>query len=83
MLFLSDFAPLAWLIIEIVAAISAMLAFVPTLLLWPKIKRMNPDKLGAALVIICKDFVEQNGGNLEISSEPGQGSTFSFTLPVS
>jgi signal transduction histidine kinase len=32
---------------------------------------------------LCKDFIEQNGGTLEISSEPGKGSTFSFTLPAS
>jgi two-component system, sensor histidine kinase and response regulator len=32
---------------------------------------------------LCKDFIEQNGGTLEITSEPGQGSTFSFTLPAS
>lgn len=32
---------------------------------------------------LCKDFIEQNGGTLEIVSEPGQGSTFSFTLPAS
>jgi signal transduction histidine kinase len=32
---------------------------------------------------LCKDFIEQNGGELEITSEPGKGSTFSFTLPAS
>jgi len=35
--------------------------------------------LGLALV---KKFVELQGGHVRIDSEPGQGSTFSFTLPV-
>lgn len=32
-------------------------------------------------LILCKEFVEENGGALSIISEPGKGSTFSFTLP--
>ncbi len=31
---------------------------------------------------ICKEFIEKHGGSLAIKSEPGSGSTFSFTLPV-
>jgi len=34
-------------------------------------------------LIICKEFVEKNGGKLWIKSEEGQGSTFYFTLPAS
>ncbi len=31
---------------------------------------------------LCKEFVETNKGRLEVISQPGKGSTFSFTLPV-
>ncbi|MEI6297636.1 MAG: HAMP domain-containing sensor histidine kinase, partial [bacterium] len=31
-------------------------------------------------LILCKDFVVKNGGTIGVSSTPGTGSTFSFTL---
>lgn len=33
-------------------------------------------------LLLCRDFIERNGGSLEISSSPGVGSNFSFTLPL-
>lgn len=32
-------------------------------------------------LLICKDFVERNGGHIEVESEVGAGSKFIFTLP--
>ncbi len=33
-------------------------------------------------LIICREFVEKNGGEITVQSEQGQGSTFAFTIPV-
>jgi two-component system sensor histidine kinase/response regulator len=32
-------------------------------------------------LILCKDFIQKNGGNLMVESKPGVGSSFAFTLP--
>jgi two-component system, sensor histidine kinase and response regulator len=33
-------------------------------------------------LMLCRDFLSKNGGSLLIESEPGNGSSFSFTLPL-
>jgi PAS domain S-box-containing protein len=33
-------------------------------------------------LLLCKDFVEKNGGEIRVESIVGKGSTFSFTLPA-
>jgi signal transduction histidine kinase len=33
-------------------------------------------------LILCKDFVEKNGGTIRVDSVKDKGSTFTFTLPV-
>ena len=33
-------------------------------------------------LILCKEFVEKNGGTLEVTSKEDEGSIFSFTLPA-
>ncbi len=32
-------------------------------------------------LVLCKEFVEKNGGEIAIDSEPGKGSRFTLTLP--
>ncbi|MGZ5134487.1 MAG: sensor histidine kinase [Flavitalea sp.] len=40
------------------------------------------DETGTGLgLMLCKDFLSKNGGKLTVTSKPGEGSTFSFTLP--
>jgi two-component system, sensor histidine kinase and response regulator len=33
-------------------------------------------------LMLCREFLVRNGGQLHIKSQPGKGSVFSFTLPV-
>jgi len=49
----------------------------------------NPTTIGTSMekgtglgLILCKDFVERNGGKIWVESQVGIGSTFSFTVPL-
>lgn len=33
-------------------------------------------------IVLCKEFIEKNRGTLSVDSKIGQGSTFSFSLPI-
>ena len=48
-----------------------------------KSKRGTNNESGTGLgLVLCADFVKANGGRIWFSSEPGKGSTFYFSIPV-
>jgi signal transduction histidine kinase len=42
----------------------------------------NYEKGSGIGLILCRDFVEKNGGTIRVESIPGQGSRFIFTTPA-
>lgn len=46
-------------------------------------KKGTAGEKGSGLgLMLCKEFAERNGGKLSIESTPGQGSTFTFSIPL-
>lgn len=46
--------------------------------------RGTNNEIGSGLgIVLCKDFVEKNGGKIWAESEVGKGTTFTFSVPVS
>ena len=49
----------------------------------PHTTRGTNDESGTGLgLMICKELIEKNGGNIWVESEVNQGSTFRFTIPL-
>ena len=47
----------------------------------PSTKGTDDEKGSGLGLVLCKDFVETNGGKIWVESQVDEGSTFTFTIP--
>jgi len=46
-------------------------------------RRGTENEKGTGLgLVLCKEFIERNGGTLTVKSKVNNGSTFTFTIPI-
>ncbi len=50
--------------------------------LWTSKSADGPQRCAGLGLALCRDLVEEDGGTIEVRSEPGVGTTFTITLPA-